>query len=133
MTWANLHRKLTHFGIILIIGVTIVGVATPTGAQTGQTHTVQAGENLFRIALRYGVTVETLAAANGITDPARIYAGQVLVIPDPAAGQTVAAAVEPALEITAFRQGRRTATADPSSRGKTAASARQRGTSSRKQ
>ena len=51
-------------------------------AATGpQTHVVQPGENLFRIALRYGTTVERLAQVNGITNPARIYVGQKLTIP----------------------------------------------------
>ena len=48
---------------------------------TPQTHIVQAGENLFRIALRYGKTVEQFAQVNGITNPARIYVGQKLTIP----------------------------------------------------
>ncbi|HET90900.1 MAG TPA: LysM domain-containing protein [Chloroflexi bacterium] len=63
--------------------------AEPTAlpAVTGQTtHTVQRGENLFRIALRYGTTVQEVAAANGIANPALIYVGQVLTIP--AAGVT---------------------------------------------
>lgn len=54
----------------------------PAAAQQGQTtHVVQPGENLFRIALRYGTTWPVLAAANGIANPNLIYAGQVLVIP----------------------------------------------------
>jgi LysM repeat protein len=44
------------------------------------THVVQRGENLFRIALRYGTTVQAIASANGIANPARIYVGQKLVI-----------------------------------------------------
>ncbi|MGC9394871.1 MAG: LysM peptidoglycan-binding domain-containing protein [Anaerolineae bacterium] len=44
-------------------------------------HVVQAGENLFRIALRYGTTVDAIAKANGITNAALIYVGQVLTIP----------------------------------------------------
>ena len=59
------------------------------------THTVQRGENLFRIALRYGTTVQAIASANGIANPALIYVGQVLVIstsggqpPAPPAGGT---------------------------------------------
>ena len=51
---------------------------TPTGPRT---HVVQAGENLFRIALRYGMSVETLAQVNGITNPSLIYVGQQLKIP----------------------------------------------------
>jgi LysM repeat protein len=45
------------------------------------THTVQAGESLGTIARKYQVTVAELAAANTITDPAKIRAGQQLVIP----------------------------------------------------
>jgi LysM repeat protein len=98
MTWADKRWKWARFGLILVF-VVLVWVAPafdvmPTAAQTGQTHTVQPGENLFRIALRYGVTVEYLASANGITDPARIYVGQVLVIPDSA--ETVPLANSPA-------------------------------------
>ncbi len=45
------------------------------------THTVQAGENLFRIAMQYGLTYQALAAANGITNPDAIQVGMVLSIP----------------------------------------------------
>ncbi len=48
-------------------------------------HVVQPGENLFRISLHYDTTVEAIMAANGLTDPTKIYVGQELVIPDPAA------------------------------------------------
>jgi hypothetical protein len=44
------------------------------------TYTVQAGDNLFRIARHFGVNLSTLAAVNGISDPSRIYVGQVLNI-----------------------------------------------------
>lgn len=53
-------------------------------------HTVQVNENLFRIALRYGVTVEAVAKANGITNPALINVGQVLTIPGGTPGGTPA-------------------------------------------
>lgn len=54
----------------------------PTAAPTGeQVHVVQAGENLFRIALRYGFTVEELAAYNGIPNPNVISVGQQIRIP----------------------------------------------------
>jgi spore germination protein len=52
--------------------------SVPVGTRT---HTVQPGENLFRISLRYGTTVAALSLANGITNPALIYVGQVIVIP----------------------------------------------------
>lgn len=56
--------------------------STAIPLSTGQiTHVVQRGENLFRIALRYGTTVQAIASANGIANPALIYVGQRLVIP----------------------------------------------------
>ncbi len=53
----------------------------PGGGASGSTHTVQAGENLFRISLRYNVTIDALMRANGISNPNLIYVGQVLRIP----------------------------------------------------
>jgi LysM repeat protein len=59
-----------------------VGAAPPDHGQTQQIiHVVQPGENLFRIALRYGTTVGAIVAANGLTNARTIYAGQRLVIP----------------------------------------------------
>lgn len=46
-------------------------------------HAVQEGDTLLAIALRYGVSVEALQRANGITDPQRLKLGQKLVIPPP--------------------------------------------------
>lgn len=58
--------------------------ATPTtspGTGGPLTHVVQRGENLFRIALRYNVTVERLMQANQLINPNLIFAGQALIIP----------------------------------------------------
>jgi LysM repeat protein len=44
-------------------------------------HTVQVGESLGIIAKKYQVTVGELAAANSITDPSKVRAGQQLIIP----------------------------------------------------
>lgn len=49
--------------------------------QSGGTHVVQAGENLFRIGLQYGCSVNQMAAANGIVNPTYIYVGQELTVP----------------------------------------------------
>lgn len=50
------------------------------------TYTVAPGDTLSAIASRLHIPVDELAAANGITDPDRIVAGQVLVLPGPADG-----------------------------------------------
>lgn len=44
-------------------------------------HTVQPGENLLRIAIRYGTTVQAIVAANALRDVSLIVAGQQLLIP----------------------------------------------------
>ena len=61
-------------------GNTLTIPGTP-GAGTTVTHVVQPGENLFRIALKYGTTVEAIAATNGIVNPNVVYVGQQLTIP----------------------------------------------------
>jgi len=55
-------------------------LAIPQGAAR-TTHTVQAGDTLYRIAITYGTTVQTLQQLNGITNPNQISTGQVLIIP----------------------------------------------------
>jgi LysM repeat protein len=49
-------------------------------------HVVSAGENLFRISLRYGTTVHVLAAANGIPNINLILVGQRITIPNCSGG-----------------------------------------------
>lgn len=44
-------------------------------------HVVQRGENLYRISLQYGLTVEQIANANGIVNTGSITVGQRLIIP----------------------------------------------------
>lgn len=53
----------------------------PTSGTTVQTYTVQRGDTLYSIALRYGLTWRTLAEANHLANPNVIHAGNVLVIP----------------------------------------------------
>ncbi|HWK88740.1 MAG TPA: LysM peptidoglycan-binding domain-containing protein [Longimicrobium sp.] len=56
------------------------GSRTSTGARATRTHTVAAGETLFGIARRYGVTVAAIREANDLESD-RLRTGQRLVIP----------------------------------------------------
>ena len=61
--------------------------ASPEPTETGEPeegallHTVQAGENIFRISLRYSVAIEDIMVANDLTDSGVITEGQILIIP----------------------------------------------------
>lgn len=46
-----------------------------------RTYIVQAGENLFRIALNNNISLDQLAEANCITDTQTVFAGQTLYLP----------------------------------------------------
>jgi LysM repeat protein len=71
---------------------TEAGEPAPSGPVT---YVVQAGDTLGRIAQRYNVSVEDIAAANNITNIHRLDVGQTLTIPvggvtaAPATGETV--------------------------------------------
>ncbi len=66
--------------------------ARPTPSASDGTYVVQSGDVLSRIAARHGVTQANLMAANNITNPDRIMAGQTLIIPGGAAAPAVPAA-----------------------------------------
>lgn len=64
------------------------GEATAVPEDDNQTaedgkHIVQAGDTLFRLSLIYGVSVEEIAAANGLSDVDTLEVGQELTIPLP--------------------------------------------------
>jgi LysM repeat protein len=78
--------RLIYAGQRLVIPAAQVP-AVPQGA--GATHTVRAGENLYRIALRYGTTVRALAELNGLQNPNHVFVGQTLIVPGSATAPTV--------------------------------------------
>lgn len=71
--------------------------AAPTAAvgTAAVTRTVQPGDTLSGIADEFGVDLASIASANGISDPALIFVGQVLTIPT-MAGAPVATSPRPA-------------------------------------
>lgn len=58
-----------------------IPVDKPSPTQQSFVHTVQAGETLFIISLRYGVAWPAIAEANKLETPYVIFPGQTLVIP----------------------------------------------------
>lgn len=86
-------QRLTIPGPAARGGAVPGGAALAATAPSGGVHVVRAGENLFRISLRYGTTVPALVRANGLHSADFVYAGQRLTIPGSAAIGAGAAAV----------------------------------------
>ena len=77
------HLKLfvSVFMLVSMMLLMLVSVQTTNAAALcTQYHTVQRGENLYRLSLRYGTTVSALQQANGLGSSTRIYAGQQLCV-----------------------------------------------------
>src|SRR5687767_4998443 len=72
-------KRITIYFLVAVLGILLV--LPSVASATGQTHTVQYGETLTSIAVRYGVSVDALVAANRLASPNLIVAGQVLIIP----------------------------------------------------
>ena len=60
---------------------TLAAIVALVLASLAGTYTVQRGDTLGGIAKRHGVSVAALAKVNAISDPDRVYAGDVLRIP----------------------------------------------------
>jgi LysM repeat protein len=89
-----MSRKLACLLMTLLLLGTLVAPIQAQGDDVPTTHTVQPGENLYRIAVHYNVTVDALMQANGLADSTLVIAGQVLVISEPV--QTALAGAAPA-------------------------------------
>jgi LysM repeat protein len=66
-------------------------IATSTPTATPVTYAVQAGETLLGIAIRFGVSLEALQAANPTVEARFLSIGTVLIIPPPEGGFLAAA------------------------------------------
>jgi LysM repeat protein len=79
-----MRRQMLVFLVLIALLWPVAVQAAPSAEGTAQSqtvHVVQPGENLFRISLRYGTTVDAIMAANGLTSPDMVYVGQSLRIP----------------------------------------------------
>ncbi len=87
----NLYALSKRYGLAMQKIIDDNSIKNPERLMIGQAlvidtdrlrHTVAAGESLYKIAQSYGVTVDNLLQSNReITDPARIYTGQMITIP----------------------------------------------------
>ncbi len=91
-------RRKFQLALLLTL---VMSLAWPAGARADDIiHTVQPGENLFRIGLKYGLGWKEIMAANGMSST-NIYVGQQLRIPTGGSGGTAASAAPAAAEALA--------------------------------
>ena len=56
-------------------------IMAPANALSSDTYEVKAGDTMFSISQKLGVSVDTLSATNDISEPFMIYVGQALTVP----------------------------------------------------
>jgi N-acetylmuramoyl-L-alanine amidase len=71
---------------LLLGSAILVLAASPSAAKAQVPHTVQPGESLWSIASVNGLSVDELAAANGLPSDTSLIAGTTVLIPTPTAG-----------------------------------------------
>ncbi|MBI5928498.1 MAG: SH3 domain-containing protein [Chloroflexi bacterium] len=76
--WVNAKYIIAN-GNLYNLPITSGGSTTPPPST--RTYVVQPGDNLYRISLKFGVSMASIAAANNIYNYNQIYVGQVLIIP----------------------------------------------------
>lgn len=84
------YRFNSRLLLVVVVVFTLTAAVLPTAVSaapaeaptaSGLVHVVKAGETLSHIARRYSVTVNALAAANGISNTSYVYVGQRIYIP----------------------------------------------------
>jgi LysM repeat protein len=73
-------RSSLLYRCILAVELTLL-VATVAAAADPLVHIVAKGETLYAIARKYDITVDSLAKANTISDPSKLFVGMKLTIP----------------------------------------------------
>lgn len=80
------EEELTEEAVMVAAAAEADGEEQPAAQSTEQkkptvlTHVVARGQTLWDIAKLYGISVDTIVAANGISDPQRLQVGQKLTV-----------------------------------------------------
>ncbi|HMK07623.1 MAG TPA: LysM peptidoglycan-binding domain-containing protein [Anaerolineales bacterium] len=74
-------RSARRAALILALAIVALAPRPAFAQQSGPTYVVQEGDTLTGIAQRFGISVDDLAAANGLNDPSSIFPGMSLSLP----------------------------------------------------
>ena len=80
-TKSNSWMRNRVFIAILLLSLIVPFKSANAQDTTGPVYIVQLGDSLSSIAARFSVSLNDLMAANGISDPNQLAAGQQLIIP----------------------------------------------------
>jgi lipoprotein-anchoring transpeptidase ErfK/SrfK len=84
-----MKKALGRSWLALLVALIIASMVFPSFASAAsRVHVVKRGENLTRIAVRYGTSVSAIMKTNGIRNRNYIYVGQRLRIPGSSGGGT---------------------------------------------
>ena len=98
-----MKRWFTAICCLVVLSVVLIPMPVRASSLLNVTYyTVQSGDSLSRIARRYGVSVSSLAAVNGLSWNAWVYSGQRLRIPG---GSSPAPAPAPSTGSYVVRRG----------------------------
>lgn len=99
VAWNRIENpSLIHVGqrIVLEPPAPAATAPAPPPASAPLVHVARAGDTMWDIAIRYGTTVDALAAANGLANPSFIRVGQAIAIPQAAASTLPSTPAAPA-------------------------------------
>lgn len=77
-----MHTSKFGFGLVGLLVLSGL-IFTPVNSRADGSYVVQPGDSLFSIAVRFNVGISDLATMNHIYDINTIYAGEVLLLPNP--------------------------------------------------
>lgn len=78
-------KRFIALSLTLLFLAVYVGIYMPRNAEASLVHTVQRGDSLYTISQRYGVSINSIKSANGLSGSV-IYPGQRLNIPNGISG-----------------------------------------------
>ena len=89
-----IYRSVPRWRVVRLLPVCLLMVLL-CSCSTGIYHTVQPGQNLYRISKTYGVNESYLARINGISDPTQLSVGTRLYIPGARRPRSVPVVINP--------------------------------------